>query len=204
VFIYFHLIKHVEFNHNFCVNILVVKLTYYLSVPPISVYIASAGVFGLWNVWIVTSEQVTYQKFPGRDWSERRPEEGTHNCLVPLHSFIRWSACWFCHQGQGSKTVEATINPTIDLWKFNVNFEISLSCILFLEFKLQVSSNNIYLYITIFCLEKGTQTAGRFWTTDQIYDKSHKEFFSEMLLIYCQYPYAQTNPTLQTNTQKYT
>jgi hypothetical protein len=53
-----------------------------------------------------TLEQVTYQKFSGRDGWEERGVKGANNCL--LTSFHGLHA-GLCHQGQRPKTVEATM-----------------------------------------------------------------------------------------------
>jgi hypothetical protein len=78
------------------------------------VIIAVVSVFGLWNVWIATSERVTYQTFcwKGLYW---RGWEVTYSVawflFIPSFGYPH---AGLCHQGQGPKTVEATI-PTFTL-----------------------------------------------------------------------------------------
>jgi hypothetical protein len=51
--------------------------------------ISDVSVFDLWNVWIVTSDRVTYQKFDERDWREGRGgKEANLIVSFPLLSFL--------------------------------------------------------------------------------------------------------------------
>jgi hypothetical protein len=90
--------------------------------------IAGFSAFGLWNEWIVTSERVTRPEDCWKGWVGRDEGYGRVklNCLLPLSSFIHWSACWALLPTSATKNGWGHCNfkPEIDLKQLT----LSLPC----------------------------------------------------------------------------